>query len=197
VRRAASYGKHQISLSNVKAEIISVSVQIEVLKLASSALSRSGFLGSIFDEILKEIEMRSNDLIGQVPNISSFGLKVGSTSTTKAGKVNRSISSKIFKDGREINVRAVSGGQQCGLELCTDLAVSESIRARSGSNLGWIMLDEAMDGLDIEPKRAALDVIKSKINGLIIVIDHATEIQEGFEKIVEVVYDGRESIIAE
>ncbi len=80
-------------------------------------------------------------------------------------------------------------------ELCTDLAVSETVRARSGSKLGWVALDEAMDGLDVETKLAALDAIRSKVDGLLIVVDHSTEIKENFDKVIEVEYDGRCSYV--
>lgn len=99
----------------------------------------------------------------------------------------------MIKDGEEIPVKSLSGGQQCSLELCTDLAVSESIRSRSGSPIGWLCLDEAMDGLDIENKKAALDVIRQKISGMVLIIDHSTEIKEGFEKVINVEFDGRSS----
>ena len=162
---------------------------------AIAILGREGFLGSIFDEVLLEIEARTNTMMSQVSNMNGFTLSFPSTKTTQKGKINKSISTELHKSGKKISIKAVSGGQACSIELFSDLATSETIRLRSGSPLGWIALDEAMDGLDVEPKQEALEVIRKNVRGQIFVIDHSTEIKEGFEKVIEIEYDGRESYV--
>jgi DNA repair exonuclease SbcCD ATPase subunit len=167
--------------------------QLDSLRLQKALVGRTGFLGSIFDEVLQEIEMRANGMMQHLPNISSFALSLSSTSTTKTGEVRKEISKKIFKDGEEKSIQDLSGGQQAGVELCVDLAVAETVKRRTGTHLGWMALDEAMDGLGVIEKQAALDVIRSQVGGLVFIVDHATEIKEGFEQVIEIEYDGRES----
>lgn len=162
---------------------------------AIAILGREGFLGSIFDEVLLEIEARTNTMMSQVSNINGFTISFPSTKTTQKGKINKSISTELHKSGKKISTKAISGGQACSIELFSDLATSETIRLRSGSPLGWIALDEAMDGLDVEPKQEALQVIRQNVKGQIFVIDHSTEIKEGFEKVIEIEYDGKESYV--
>jgi DNA repair exonuclease SbcCD ATPase subunit len=162
---------------------------------AATLLSRSGFLGSIFDEVLQDIASRTNDLMSFIPNVNTFSIGISSEKVTKAGKVNKKIDISLHKDGKSTSYDILSGGQKTSAELCSDLAVSESIRSRSGSNLGWVALDEAMDGLGPETKMEALEVIKAKVNGLILVVDHSTEIKEAFDQIIEVEFDGKESYI--
>lgn len=174
-------------------EIIAIDKRLFVMKHTAVVLGRGGFLSAIFDEVLKEIQTKANEMIANIPNISMYTLQIKSSATTQTGKVNKTINSKIYRDGIETVVDDSSGGQACGLELCTDLAYAESVRKRCSSPLGWICLDESMDGLDVGPKKAALEIIKSKVGGQIIVIDHATEVKEGFECVIEVEYDGRES----
>ncbi len=176
--------------------IASIEEDLRLLRYQQEILGRNGFLGSIFDEVLKEIESRTNDMLSAIPNVSEFTVSISSTSVSKAGTSKKTISKKLYKNGKEVGVKALSGGQQCSLELCTDLAVAETIRARHGSELGWISLDEAMDGLGIAEKQAALDIIRSKVKGLVLIIDHSTEIKEGFEKIIEIEYNGKESYVA-
>jgi DNA repair exonuclease SbcCD ATPase subunit len=161
----------------------------------SSIFSRNGFLGSIFEEIIKEIEMRTNDMVALMPNISRFTVQISTEAEQKNGKTKKSISTRLLKDGKEISVKTLSGGQKRSLELCTDLAVSETIRARSGSSLSWMILDEALDNLDVEPKKYAIEMIKQKVQGLVIIIDHATEIKEIFDSVISVKYNGRDSYI--
>ncbi len=169
--------------------------ELEVTELASELIGRSGFLGVIFDEILAEIESKTNDMLGCLPNVNRFVLSLSSDMKTQKGAVKKKINMSILKNGQAVSLRSLSGGQQAAIELCVDLAVGEVLRSRSGSNLGWVALDEAMDGLDIEPKASAIEMIKNQINGQVIVIDHATEIKEGFSSVIEVKFDGHTSYV--
>lgn len=158
-------------------------------------LSNQGFLGYIFDELLQELENRVNTLICDIPNLNTFSVSIESAQVAKNGNVKNNITIKIQKLGKEMSVKNLSGGQICALELCFDLAISEIIRNRSGIKFNWVALDEAMDGLDIETKRCAIDTIKKNINGLIVIVDHSTEIKESFEKVINVEFDGKNSYI--
>lgn len=176
-------------------EIDTNNKKLNELKYAAQLISREGFLSVIFDEILKDIQNRSNELIVEIPNISNYSLIIDSTSITQKGTTKKGITTKLLFNGKEINIKSVSGGQICALELCTDLAVAEAIKRRSGSNLGWVVMDEAMDNLDLPNKKAAIGVIRNKIQGQIIIIDHMTEIQSGIEKNIEVIFDGNSSSV--
>ena len=182
-------------ISEKQEQIQKAKIESHITSHCSSLVGRQGFLGGIFDEVLSEIKMRSNDLMSYIPNINTFSIDISSSSVTQAGKVNKKIKVSMFKDGEQKSLKALSGGQMASSELCTDLAVSETIRSRSGSSLGWVALDEAMDGLDVETKIAALDIIKSKVDGLLIVVDHSTEIKEAFDTVIEVEYDGKRSYV--
>lgn len=176
-------------------ELVSVKINLEIITHCIRILDRQGFLGNIFDEVLSDIKNRTNDLMSSIPNVNTFSIDISSNSVTQKGKVNKKIKTSVYKDGEEKSLRSLSGGQMTSSELCTDLAVGESIRSRSGSNLGWVALDEAMDGLDVETKKSVLEVIKSKINGLVIVVDHSTEIKDAFDKVIEVEFDGKNSYV--
>jgi len=176
-------------------ELLNKKIELDQISHCSAILGRQGFLGVIFDEVLCEVKNRSNDIMGYMPNINTFSLDISSNSVTQKGKVNKKIKVSVKKDGEDKSIKALSGGQCTGIELCTDLAVSETIRSRFSSNLGWVALDESMDGLDVNTKMAALDVIKSKVDGIIIVVDHSTEIKEAFDSVINVEYDGRKSCV--
>ena len=183
------------SLQAAQKELADLKVNLHIKEHCANLLGRHGFLGSIFDEVLSEIKMRTNELMSCMPNINTFSIDISSNSVTKTGKISKKISISMYKDGQEKSLNVLSGGQLAAAELCADLAVAETIRARSGSSLGWVALDEAMDGLDVETKAAALEVIKTKVNGLLIVVDHSTEIKEAFDAVIEVEYDGKKSYV--
>jgi len=194
VRNQQKELKNKIDSSLV--ELDEASEQLVIIKHSASLLSRTGFLGVIFSEVLKSIEISANELISFMPNINMLTLKLSSSTTTKTGKVNQKIEKSVMMDGKQVSIDSLSGGQRASLELCTDLAVSEAIRGRFGVDLGWVALDEAFDGLDVNTKMAALEIIKSKVNGLLIVVDHSSEIKEVFDKVVEVTFDGRQSKVS-
>ena len=178
-------------IATKKTRILALQSDAEITKHSAALLSRDGFLSEIFDEVLIEIETKANQMIGKIPNVSTFTIQICSSRETAKGTIKKTISVKIFKDGDEVPFAGLSGGQQCALELFTDLAVSEVIRKRSGSPVGWMFLDEAMDGLDVATKKAALAVIRQEISGTVVVIDHSTEIKEAFDQVISVEFDGR------
>lgn len=196
IRHAKSFEENSKKLGDKVALIQSLEIEAVIARKMVDIFGRNGFMGVIFDEVLGEIESRANDMMGMIPNVNRFTLALSSVSVAKNGNTKRSISVRLHCDAAEIGVGSLSGGQKVVTELCIDLAIAETIRRRSGCRLGWIVLDEAMDGLDVNTKQCVLDMVISKVNGQVIVIDHATEVQEGFSKIVDVNFDGRVSSIA-
>jgi DNA repair exonuclease SbcCD ATPase subunit len=191
----ATKTRHENSLAFASQSLIDADKRIEATELAIKMIGRNGFLGSIFDEVLVEVESRINDMLTSIPNVCQFTVAITSTSVTKAGNAKKAIYTAVYKNGKEISVKGLSGGQMCSLELVADLAVRETIHARSGTNLGWLALDEAMDGMDLDSKQAALEIVKAKVKGLVLVVEHSTEVKEGFEKNITVEYDGKFSYV--
>jgi len=187
------YKENLSKLETLKQQKITLENELNILNHEKNILGRQGFLGVIFDEVLAEIENKANELICYFPNISTYSVQISSTTQTKTKNLKKTLSKKVYKDGKEVSIKSLSGGQQAALELCVDLAVSETIRARTGTNLGWIILDEALEGLGVVEKQSALDMLKQKIKGTVLVIDHSTEVKEGFDKIISIMFDGRTS----
>ena len=196
IRHAKAYDDTSKQVEEKKGLLNKFSAEYMISQHMAEIFGRNGFMGVIFDEVLGEIESRANDMMAFIPNVNRFTLALSSISTMKNGNTKRSISVKLHCDAMEIGVSSLSGGQKVVVELCIDLAIAETIRKRSGCKLGWIVLDEAMDGLDVATKQSVLDMISSKVKGQVIVIDHATEVQEGFSKIIHVKFDGRDSTIS-
>lgn len=195
VTKRSSASQHASHLASLLEKQKTLTAQAETCRHASDILGKQGFLGVIFDELLGDIEMRVNKLIADFPNLEGTSVQIVSTKEGKTGNVKQAITVKVIKNEADISVRSLSGGQVCGLDLCFDLAMVEAIRSRTGSRLGWLALDEAMDGLDVETKRHAIEVIRRSIRGLIVFVDHATEIKESFESVVRVVSDGVTSMV--
>jgi exonuclease SbcC len=189
------YKENQSKLETLKQQKNTLENELIILNHEKNILGRQGFLGVIFDEVLAEIQNKANELICYFPNISTYSVQISSTTQTKNKNLKKTLSKKVYKDGKEVSIKSLSGGQQAALELCVDLAVSETIRARTGTNLGWIILDEALEGLGVIEKQSALDMLKQKIKGTVLVIDHSTEVKEGFDKVINIIFDGKTSYV--
>jgi DNA repair exonuclease SbcCD ATPase subunit len=183
------------ALAKLQKEHTDLLVERHIIEHSLQLLGRQGFLGSIFDEILRDIQTQANAIIQYIPNVEDVRIVIDSTSVTAKGKVNKSIVTQAIKDGKKVKIKSLSGGQQASLELATDLAVSGVIRNRSGVGFDWIILDEAMDGLDVNTKMQTLDIIKQICEGQVIIIDHSTEIKESFNKVINLQYDGKQTYV--
>lgn len=192
-----NYMKMSGQLESVRSNIAAQSKELEILEMSAKMLGRTGFLGCIFDEILSDIEVRTNDMLQSFPNASQFTVQVGSTKLVKTkGTTKKEISVTVSRGGMDLNFEDdLSGGQKSAIELCTDLAYAEAVRSRSGCSLRWTCLDEVMDGLGPAEKEAVVDMIRRRIKGLVLMVEHATEIRESFDQVINIEYDGRESYV--
>lgn len=171
-------------------------IQEYILYHASQIAGRQGFLGDIFQEVLAEIETATNDWMSCATNVNTFTLQFSTESVTKAGKVNKKIATNLIKGNKVVKLKSLSGGQQASIELAVELAVISVVKRRSGIDYGWLILDESMDGMDVPLKYEWIEAIKTRIDSLLIVIDHSSEIKELFDSVIEVTFDGQNSEIS-
>jgi len=157
-----------------------------------------GFLGAIFDETLDRIAFLTNERLAKVPNVQGLALRFVSEHETKTTKnVRQEIRPVIERDGHEIPLRRTSGGQFTGVELAVDLSLADVIAERTGILPGWLILDEAFNGLPTKSKTACLELLRDAAETrLILVIDHATEFKAMFQSVITVrSQDGRSSFV--
>lgn len=152
-----------------------------------NTIGREGFLGLIFDDVLDSISNETNDILARVPNVAHITLQFASERETQDGKLRKEIKPLIRAGGREVTLRALSGGMQAAVELAVDIAVGTVVMQRTGVFPGWLVLDEAFDGLGVNAKKACLEILKRAAEDrLIIVVDHATEIREAFDTVFNI-----------
>lgn len=180
-------------LDSKKAELLTAEKEQRINAAAAGLIGRQGFLGDVFDEVLSAISAGVNDLMAGIPNVSRFSVSVSSQQQSKVGSSKKSISVTFYEGEHQFSLSSLSGGQRNAVDLCFDVAIAKEVRRRSGRGIGWFIMDEAMDGLDAYTKQCALDLVRQHLGGQIIVIDHATEVQEGFASVVTIEFDGRTS----
>jgi DNA repair exonuclease SbcCD ATPase subunit len=196
-QKRKNYNTQSEQLTALKRKLAAEESKLSIVQGSAMLLGRSGFLGSIFDEILADIEVRTNDMLSYFPNANQFTVEIDSTKEVKSkGTTKKEISINISRSGIDVSFdEDLSGGQQSAIELCSDLAAAETIRARSGCALKWICLDEVMDGLGPSEKQEVVAMIRERVKGLVLMIEHSNEIKESFDNVIEIEYDGKESYV--
>ncbi len=145
------------------------------------------FLRLITEDTLKMISSEVSNFIQHLPNAKIFCIKFDTSKMNKNGKIKKEIVLKTYKGGQEIPFRRLSGGERCSTNLAIDLAVSNILSLRTGKDLGWFAFDESLDGMTVENKMEALNMLKvlSK-DKLILLIEHTSELSEVFDKVIHV-----------
>jgi DNA repair exonuclease SbcCD ATPase subunit len=167
----------------------------------SDLVGRRGFLGAIFDEALLEVADDANRILASVANVRHLSVSFRSEVATKRGEARRSIAMAVRVGGQELvgaEVRhGISGGQLSAVRLAVDLALLSVVERRTGLRVGWLVLDEAFDGLGVVEKETCLEVLRGvSSDRLVLVVDHSSEMGELFSREVVVEHRDGESWIA-
>lgn len=186
---------HEIFL--LESELAKTLVTVSAERDFAQLVGRDGFLGAIFDEILEEIEDSTNVILGSIANTRHIVLKIDSENETKSGNIQKVITPRIIVGGRTVPLESgTSGGMFTSVELAADLAVSSVLARRMGVAPGWIILDEAFNGLGRVSKETAMEVLGNHAGDrLVLIVDHSTELQSMFTKIIDVVTEDRRAHI--
>lgn len=158
-----------------------------------------GFLGVIFGEALRDIEIRTNERLARLANVSNVTLHFKSEVITGKGTVKRAITPVAYVGGHETKPESgLSGGMYTSVEGVVDLAVMAVAQERTGSLPGFMFLDESFNGQGNATKESAMEVLREYgKEKLVMVIDHSSEFKEHFSQFIDVIYqDGVSSIEA-
>lgn len=160
-------------------------------------MGRDGFLGKIFDEVLDEISIETNEILSSISNTEALSIRFRSESLTQKGTVEKGIVAVVSIQGNEIPLKSgLSGGMMSATDLAVDLAIGFVVSRRVGSFPSWLVLDESFEGLDPVPKESCMEILRKYSNDkLILVVDHANEFQGLFDKVISFDFkDGRTTI---
>ena len=161
-------------------------------------IGREGFLGTIFDEILDQIAIETNEVLAGIKNTERVVIGFRSESLTQKGTTDKSIVPVVYVCGNEVPLRSgLSGGMMSSTDLAVDLAIGSVISNRVGSFPSWLILDESFEGLDHAPKESCMEILKKYSNDrLILVVDHANEFKGLFDKTISFEFNEGRSIIS-
>ena len=156
--------------------------------MLNTAFGRGGIRALIFDNAIMELSNYLNEYLSQ---LFVGDIKIGLISEpSKSG-----IKTTVMISGMEISINLLSGGQKRRLILAANFALAKLISNRFHGVPNFICLDECFTGLDTVGKEKIMEFLRSMIaeKDFILVIDHATELQESFDSVYEVELRGEVS----
>jgi hypothetical protein len=156
------------------------------------------FLGAVVDEALTRIGDDASEILAHVKNTSHVSIGFTLQRETDSGTLIRRIEPEIRVRGRVVPFDSgISGGMQTPVELAVDLAFGRVAAERRGSYPGWLILDEALNGLGSVEKGSCLEMLGEFAGDrLVLVVDHDTSFQGLFSRTLHVEQsDGRARLL--
>jgi DNA repair exonuclease SbcCD ATPase subunit len=184
----------EASVSKLVTNISANKRQLEVYKTLSNIYSPTGAQAYVLDSIVDSF----NEIIQKYVDILSPTMTyvLNSFKENGKGEISAKFSETLMKNGKDVSVGSLSGGEQKGLSLCVDFALLEVLETQFGMTLNPIILDEPFDGLDEAGREIVIDLLETLARTRqIFVIDHAAEAKAKFTKSFKVELRNEISVI--
>ena len=184
--------KSLADLAEYEQEFSKISKEIKIRNAAAAVLSRSGFIGYLFDNVLEEINARLNDNIKLMPVISRLSVYFSPDKQAKStGAISKSIVYKIIDKDGEVSFESLSGSEKQCIILAVDAAVDEVLANRLGVDINYKILDEQFGWVDSTNKNFIIDFLEQKYyDKNIMIVDHGSELNAGLKSILVVKESG-------
>lgn len=162
-----------------------------------ASMGRDGFLGVIFDDVLREIEDEANARLARLTNVGHVTIEFKSEIITGKGSAKRTITPVVHINGHETDLESgLSGGMFTSVEGQVDIAVMTVVQRRTGTMPGWLLLDESFNGQPNDTKEAAIEILKEYAEEkVVVVIDHNSEFKELFTRYIDVDFKEGRSLV--
>lgn len=157
------------------------------LVLLKEVFGNKGIRSFVFDSIINELNYRTNEYLAKLFE-RNVRLEFCSQSESSTGDVKQSFSTKLFVDNNEVGMGKFSGGQERRLIFAVNLALADIMSNRSSNSFNLMFLDEVFNGLDYEGKIKCMELLVelSEKKDAIVLIDHGSDFQSLFSKVIKV-----------
>lgn len=171
--------------------------ECDILREAANVFSKNGFISFLFEDILKSLNLRINDLLQQIPIASQFKVDISLKNSDGLSKKDRAICFNLFdQNDMLVTLDSVSGAERQILALLVDTALDDILEERLGVSIGYKIYDEQFSWVDAYNKEFVLDFLKNHyINKTLIIIDHGSELNSSIENVIIVTKKDGESTV--
>ena len=174
-----------VSIEAATQEMALIKHDLEFYRTVYALYSPTGAQAYVLDSIIDFFNTVVSNYVTLLWPSASYTLI--SYRETAKGDVVAKFSEILTIDGCIESVGSLSGGELKALSLCVDFALLDVLETQFGMQLNPVILDEPYDGLDASGKALAIDLLKKlSVHRQILVVDHASEVQSMFSKVIRV-----------
>jgi DNA repair exonuclease SbcCD ATPase subunit len=189
VRRSTERSGVEAELAGARASLREAEVQLAELEDLRHLLRT--WISAYFEEVLLDLSERTSQVLTTVPNVEEWRVDFRSEIQTKRGTSRRGVFVVPQHRGedRSLDGEDLSGGMKSAIYLAVDLALASLVAERTGAALGWLLIDEAFDGLDQPSRERCLEMVQSfaqERGVLVLLVTHSCEVQEALSGVISV-----------
>jgi DNA repair exonuclease SbcCD ATPase subunit len=152
----------------------------EVLDLME-VFSPSGWPSIEFEGLVQRISDSASDIVSKVSR-GIYSTRLEQAAEDSQGNQKTVLKAVVLKGGAEVPLDDPSGAKEAIFELAYDIAIS----GISGGTMP-LLVDEAMEGLDVSAKEGAMEMLSEIAQGrAILVIDHSSEHKAMYQNVWKV-----------
>jgi len=183
-------------LKKSKGRAAKLSRAVELLNFWVAGFGNRGLASFLVELYLPKLEAYANRYLSILTD-GDIEIRLSATRTTKRGSESEQIAVTFDVEG--IEDATPSGGQRKKIEIATDLAFMDILSERDGAEIGLVILDEILDGLDAEGRARVVTLIDElrRRKGAAFVISHDAELSAVFDNVLIAVRKGNRTTIAE
>lgn len=187
----------QDKITEYTKELSKKNAAVEQYSQLQKAFGRNGIQAYVIENVIPEIQMTANDILKGLD--THIRISLNSQKELKKGGTAETLDISVITEYGERPYSKYSGGEKTLIDFSLRMALSVILARRSNCQIQTLILDEVFGELDSVNKRMvskALRYISKKFNfKKILVISHSEELQESFDNVIRVKFDGKVSHI--
>ena len=167
-----------------------LALQIGQHKTLERAFGKDGIPALLIEQVLPEIESKSNELLDRLSNgqMSIRFVTQAEYKDRKRDDLKETLDIQISDAAGVRDYEMYSGGEAFRVNFAIRLALSEVLAQRKGARLQTLIIDEGFGSQDIQGRQRlieAINLVKSDFSK-ILVITHLDELKDAFPTRIEV-----------
>lgn len=195
----AKIKKLKVQITNYEEALADTKLSLKIYDELQKAFGKNGIQAYIIENVIPEIQATTNDILAGLD--TSIRINIDSQKELKKGGFGETLNINIITPFGERPYTNYSGGEKTLIDFALRIALSVILTRRSKCKIQTLILDEVFGELDTVNKKIISKALRFIANRFdfkkILIISHAEELQDSFENVIKVVFDGETSHIIE
>lgn len=186
----------EAEIKELNAKIKKQQRAVDLLEFWIKGFGNQGLPAYVLELFLPRLEKNANDYL-EILSDGDIEIRIDATKETGKGGTQEALNISFNIEG--VEDAAPSGGQQKKIEIAIDLGFMDLLSEREGAEVGFVWLDEILDGLDGKGRSRVMVLIDElrRRKASTCVVSHDAELSASFDRTLLVVKKQRRSTVTE